>query len=131
MQSGAMTTHQIASSTKLPELTAAVDDGIPGFLAKSDKSSTESFVEAPRLGTQRHGKLLQEHLRQGSEDVYYDHTKYGENGYFGFENIGTPEGTEPGKLSEREKLEILNTETLHDPKASFDESNDDQGLHTC
>ncbi|KAL8787851.1 MAG: hypothetical protein Q9195_007591 [Heterodermia aff. obscurata] len=128
-QSDATNGIQTAPSTDLPEMTTAVDDGIPKLPVKSDLSSMESFMKAPRFETQGHGKLLQESLRRGPGNVFHDH-KYGENGYFGFENIGTPEGKEPGKLSEREKLEILNTETLHDSDASLSESTDNQDLET-
>lgn len=124
-QSDTTATLQIASSAELSKVAAAVEHGNSELSVKSDQSSAKSFTEAPRVEMQIHGKLRQERMAQGSENVFYDH-KYGENGYFGFENIGTPEGTEPGKLSEREKLEILNTETLHDPDASPGESDDDQ-----
>ena len=129
-QGDTMTKLRIASSAELAQVAAAVDDGNFELPVKSDLSTIESFMGTPRMGTQRPGKLLQEHMRQGSGNGFYDH-KYRENGYFGFENVGTPEGTEPGKLSEREKLEILNTETRYDLEASFDESNDDQGWLIC
>ena len=130
-QSDTTATLQIVSSTELSKVTAAIQGGTLELPVKSNLSSTERFMEAaPRLETPRHGKLRQDHVRQGSEDSLYDQ-KYGENGYFGFENIGTPEGTEPGKLSEREKLEIINTETQHDPEASLGESNNDQGRLIC
>ena len=130
-QSDTTSTLQPVSPTELSKVIAAVEGGILELPDKSNLSSTERSMEAaPRVETPRHGKLRQEHVRQGSENLFYDH-KYGENGYFGFENIGTPEGTEPGKLSEREKLEIINTETQHDPEASLSESDDDQGRLIC
>ena len=129
-QNDTTATPQIASSAELSKVVAAVEDGNPELLVKSELSSAKNFPEAPRVEMQRHGKLRQENMPRGSENVFYDH-KYGEKGYFGFENIGTPEGTEPGKLSEREKLEILNTQTLHDPEASLGESDDDQGRLIC
>ena len=52
--------------------------------------------------------------------------KYERSGYFGFENVGTPEGSEPGILSEREKLAITknqesSTSLFRDDRSSFDE----------
>ena len=129
-QSDTATTLQTALNTDFSEVAAMADDKIPDLPIRGDSSSAEGVMEAPRVDTQRPGKHLQENMRQPSGNVPYDH-KYGGDGYFGFNNIGTPEGTEPGKLSERERLEILNTETAHDPESSVDESNDGQGRLIC
>lgn len=97
---------------------------------KTNTAADESYVGNPKdlkqINPQGHGELLQETAQHDLYTPRFDQ-KYDKNGYFGFENIGTPEGFEPGKISEREKLSLLIKEKSTNSKSSPDESSINEG----
>ena len=86
----------------------------------------EDLTDLKPVNPQYHGEPPQKTASHGSFTRRFDQ-KYDMNGYFGFENIGTPEGMEPGKISEGEKLSLLTKERSPNLISSPGESSISQG----
>lgn len=97
-----------------------------GASAPNDESYVETLKDLKQIKSQYHGGPLLKPEQHGLYSRKVDQ-KYDSNGCFGFENIATPEGIEPGKISEGEKLSLLTKERSPNSKSSPDESSIDQG----
>lgn len=104
------------------------DDGL-GRSALAHESHMEDLTDLKPKNSQNHSAPPQKTAQHGSFTRAFDQ-KYDKSGYFGFENIGTPEGIEPGKISEGEMLSLLTKERSPNLTFSPGESSISQGRST-
>lgn len=110
-----------SNGSKMPENLA---------LEASEKTANNDYSQLQRSvdlqQTRTHGN---EEFLSGSEQQAFElreiDQKYDDSGHFGFDNIDTPEGVEPGRLSTRERLAIMTTQKLRDSISSPSESSSD------